>query len=626
MRKIVWSVVLAILLVGAAGVSFAQVLPEIPRTETLIVDNLHGRVGNPGNFNVWIPGSQAGHGLQQMLMDALWYVDPQTGEWINALAAEEPEYNEDFTKMTIKIREGIYWSDGVPFTADDVVFTVKNIQSHPGMNSQPQLQEYVKDIYKTDDYTVEMELTKSYPRMHNIFTSLVYGALFMQPKHIWEEIENPLTFDFNPPASLGPYVLDSYDPQGYWFLFKKRDDWQRTSVGQLYGEPKPNYVLFIYYGADDRKVMAQARHELDMIFDLTPEAWEVLRERNEHSVVWYRDFPWAWMDDVNSRGMFLNNARYPFDIKDVRWALTLATNIEEIIISGYAGIERVSPLHSCPTQYFTEIYFKPLEPWLEDFTIDGDYKPYDTEVAYRIAEWAEEQYNIEVEDPEAVWGIGWWKYDLQKAEDLLLKNGFSKDQNGKWLLPDGTPWKISIIAPADFEIDATRLAFAVADQWRKFGIEVNVETLESGPFFSRQAIGDYDVGSFWGGMLASSGIPDIWTFINGFKSEFLQPLGTAVTTANNYRWKVPERVDEIIDEMGTLYPGDPKIIELAKEFYKLAVEDMPTIPMVINKKFNANDNYYWTNYPSADNPYMANVCWWAEFKFMFPRIEPTGRE
>ena len=42
---------------------------------------------------------------------------------------------------------------------------------------------------------------------------------------------------------------------------------------------------------------------------------------------------------------------------------------------------------------------------------------------------------------------------------------------------------------------------SVADQWRKFGVEVNVETLESGPFFSRQAIGDYDVGSFWGGKM-----------------------------------------------------------------------------------------------------------------------------
>jgi peptide/nickel transport system substrate-binding protein len=623
MKKSVWIVALAILLVGTF---FSQVLPTIPRSETLIVDNLHGRVGNPGNFNLWIPGSLAGHGPQQVLMDALWYVDPQTGEWINALAAEEPVYNEDFTKITIKLREGIYWSDGVPFTAEDVIFTVKNIASNPGMNSSAQLQMYVKDIYKTDDYTVVIELNSPNPKAHNIFTSLVYGALFIQPKHIWENVENPLTFTFNPPVSLGPYILDSYDPQGYWFLFKKRDDWQRTSVGQLYGEPKPNYVLFIYYGTDDRKVAAQARHELDMIFDLTPEAFEVLRERNEYSVVWYEDFPWAWMDDVNSRGMFINNAKYPFDIKDVRWALTLAINIEEVVISGYAGIERVSPLHSCPTQYFTEIYYDPLESWLESFTLDDGYKPYDTNVAYRIADWAEEQYNIEVEDPEAVWGIGWWKYDPQQAEKLLLQHGFSKDKNGRWLLPDGTQWKLSIVAPADFEIDATRLAFAVADQWRKFGIQVNVETLEAGPLWTRQAIGDYEVGSFWGGMLASSGIPDIWTFINGFKSDFYTPLGTAVTTANNYRWKVPQRVDEIIDEMGASYFADPKVMELAQEFYKIAVEEMPVIPMVINKKFNANDNYYWTNYPSAKNPYMANVSWWAEFKFMLPRLEPTGRK
>ena len=46
--------------------------------------------------------------------------------------------------------------------------------------------------------------------------------------------------------------------------------------------------------------MAQTRHELDMIFDLTPEAFEVLRNRNPYAIVWYKDFPWAWMDDVNA--------------------------------------------------------------------------------------------------------------------------------------------------------------------------------------------------------------------------------------------------------------------------------------------------------------------------------------
>ncbi|MDY6895027.1 MAG: ABC transporter substrate-binding protein, partial [Thermotogota bacterium] len=568
----------------------------------------------------------SGQGIHQLLLDALWYADPQTGEWINALAAQEPVYNEDFTQITIKLREGIYWSDGVPFTADDVVFTVKNLSSYPGFTSSGQIQMYVKDIYKTDDYTVIIELKSPNPKAHLIFTSLVFDTIYIQPKHIWEDVENPLSFTFNPPVSLGQYVLDSYDPQGYWFLFKKREDWQRTSVGQLYGEPKPNYLLFIYYGTDDRKVAAQARHELDMIYDLTPEAFEVLRERNEYSVVWYEDFPWAWMDDVAAGGIFFNNAIYPFDNKDVRWALTLAINIEEFIISGSAGIGRVTALHSNPTQYFTEIYYKPLEPWLENFTLDDGYKPYDTNVAYRIAEWAEESYNIEVEDPEAVWGIGWWKYDPQEAEKLLLDNGFSKDRNGRWLLPDGTPWEINILAPGDFLMVLQRPAFVVADQWRKFGIQVNVETLEAGPLYTRIPLGDYEVLSFCCGILASSGIPDIWTFINGFKSDFYTPLGTAVTTPNDYRWKVPDRVDQIIDEMAALPPTDPKIVELGKEFYKIAVEEMPLIPTVINKKFNANDNYYWANYPTAENPYMAPVSWWGEFKFMLPRLEPTGRK
>ena len=55
-------------------------------------------------------------GLQQLAMDTLWYIDPEQGidgVWENALAAEKPNYNADFTEMTVKLRDGIFWSDGV---------------------------------------------------------------------------------------------------------------------------------------------------------------------------------------------------------------------------------------------------------------------------------------------------------------------------------------------------------------------------------------------------------------------------------------------------------------------------------------------------------------------------------
>ena len=54
------------------------------------------------------------------MLESLWIADFITGEVINALAAEGPIYNEDFTRMTVKLREGCHWSDGVPITADDI--------------------------------------------------------------------------------------------------------------------------------------------------------------------------------------------------------------------------------------------------------------------------------------------------------------------------------------------------------------------------------------------------------------------------------------------------------------------------------------------------------------------------
>jgi len=101
----------------------AQVLPDIPRGDVLIVDALHGRLAVI-DFNAWKPGVNLGNGIYQMLMD-MWYVEPTNGEWINALAAKKPIYNEDATQMTLNLRKGIYWSDGVELTADDIVYTVK---------------------------------------------------------------------------------------------------------------------------------------------------------------------------------------------------------------------------------------------------------------------------------------------------------------------------------------------------------------------------------------------------------------------------------------------------------------------------------------------------------------------
>ncbi len=594
-------------------------ITNLPRNELLIVDAIHGRIITPKDFNFWKPGFLPGNGAHQMLFDALWYFDPQTGKTINALAEFPPYYDKNYKRMIVKLRKGIYWSDNKSFTADDVVFTVNYNMKNIGLTYSDYFNQYVSKVYKADDYTVVFELNNPTPFFHYIFTSLAFSTCYIMPKHKFERVKEPLKYDFYPPISLGPYILSKYDPAGYWWLFERRVDWNRTSVGQIYGMPSPKYVLFIYYGPNEKKVIAQSRHELDLIFDLSPEAWEALRRNNPYSMVWYKDFPWAWMDDVKARALGMNLEKYPYNLKDVRWALTLAIDIVDVAVSGFNGILRLSPLFIGATGFIIEEYYLPLEEWLKNFELEDGFKPWDFAIPFKIEEHLKRK-GISIEgDIRRILGIGWWKYSKEEAEKLLLKNGFKRDQKGKWLLPNGKTWKISITAPGGSEIQGTRLAFAVAEQWRRFGIDVEVETSEITNFLTKLALGNFDVISYWS-------IPsvDVYLAIQQYHSKLYKSTGKVALTQNFIRWK-NKKIDEIVEKIILLSPEDPKSKELIVNFVKLFVEEHPTPIFTITVKFCAQDNFFWTNFPNSESPYMAPVWWWGQFKFILPFIKPTGR-
>lgn len=606
-----------------------------PRSETLFAAQLSGTVGVPSNFNRWVGWAWWDRGLHNLAFEALWTVDYVRGEVINGMAAAPPDYNEDFTQLTIKLREGVYWSDGVAFTADDVVFTIETIRANAGMAFNLPMQA-VERVYAADRYTVVVDLREPDSRFHAHFLDR-WGALYIMPKHVWEPVAAEgtaalLAFEFNPPIGTGPYALHSFDPAGFWTAWERRDDWDRTPTGMLFGQPAPRYVVFRSAGSPTVQVMALARQELDVAVPLTIEAMRAGLIMDPYASTFYPHFPWADNLDPAITGLTFNTLRPPFDNRDVRWALTLAIDIVSYSATAFDGAALVSALLTPTLPLYAQHYYEPMQEWLKEFTLviaDGKepatFNPYDPEVPFRLAEYARARGHEIPEDILGTFGFGWWRHAPDIAARLLEKHGFSRDANGRWLLPDGRPWRFTVMTDAAPGDPAHQNAFAAVREWRRFGIDVEALTLASGMGDPRELRGDFYVTTSWPATEPWGGHVDLFRTFDDWNSAYLEPVLGEPHFGHPSRWTDP-RMDEVLANLRvTDWTDTERIAEIGREGLKILVEEMPGIATFNFTGPELKSNAYWTNWPTSENPYGVSLTHWPNFKYMLPFLEPTGR-
>jgi peptide/nickel transport system substrate-binding protein len=601
-------------------------LGNLPRNETLIADILTGRVGSPTNFNEWVGWKWRDRGMQNLANEPLWSVDFATGEIIPGLAAGDPDYNDDFTAVTIPLREGVLWSDGEPFTAEDVVFTVETLIAHEGFNANSFFVENVKSVSAVDDTTVAFELNIPNSRFHTTFLDR-WGATWIMPKHIWESVEDPVTFEFNPFVGTGPYKLHSFDPSGFWTIWEKRADWDKSPTGMMFGEPKPTYIVFQYFANEGAKILAQLTHSADVV-NLSSDGLKAIQAQSESSRAYQLNWPYVVNNDPAQTGITFNTAKAPFDNRDVRWALLLAIDIGDYMGIAVDGTGALSPVHVPSLSNYPEDFIAPMEEWLSEFTLDlgngESFQPYDTDAPQRIVEYARGR-GYEVSDDPAVqqqaFGLGWYKYAPDVAEKLLIKNGFSRGSDNMWLLPDGTPWKIACLSGTAVATDhGARNCAAAVQAWKKFGVDASAYPSEASA--NLNATGDFDVSGNWPAQEPWGAGPDLYRVLNHYNSEYVKPLGDT-TNGHNSRWSSPE-MDAVIEKLRQTDPTDYEaVVAVGIEGLKIAVTEMPGIPTYGYVGFIAWDETYWTNWPGAENPYTQPYTHWGPFKYMTPFLEPV---
>jgi peptide/nickel transport system substrate-binding protein len=152
------------------------------------------------NFNPYAPNPL--HVTNGGIYEPLFFYNRAEAGDPTPRLGESYEWSEDGTELTIKIREGVKWTDGEPFTVDDVIFSYTN---------ETAKRDYLNTAEKVDESTVKLTFNGAQ------FTSAVQilGTTLMVPEHIYADVADKITFTNDKPVGTGPYILDTISDATY---------------------------------------------------------------------------------------------------------------------------------------------------------------------------------------------------------------------------------------------------------------------------------------------------------------------------------------------------------------------------------------------------------------------------
>jgi peptide/nickel transport system substrate-binding protein len=620
----------SILLVLVPLLAAAEAMTEFgtPRNETLIVQSFDSRSSAPDTFN-WYLDRDLWHGARMLCYSYLWETDTSNGAIVNELAAEAPILlDNSYTNFRIKLRPGIYWSDGVEFTADDVMYTCemtrKNIDKLPNARL---LNMAWKSIAKVDKYTVDVVLNnKDYYFAQN-WGVWTWGPSMLcpLPKHLYEKQADISQFKDSQPLALGAYTLYKFDPNGSWHIWKLRDDWQRSSWRVYNKTPKVKYIVYMNAGPEDKQTLAFMQNKLDAATFMSWDNIKAVQKRNKDVKTFADKFPYFWNDDACAFSLTFNQQKAPFNDKDIRWGLALVTDVKAATIASLGGAFRVSAVPMVAQSWMKTRFFDPLMPWLQDFALDDGYKPFNRnfpeEMKAELAKRGEKNLPAKGLETDTLMGMGWWKYDPAEAEKLFLKAGMKRNADRKWCTPDGKVWKPVLAFPSDWHTILQRMGFSIADSWKKFGIDVvakQVDNAEYGKIQNYNNMLDAYLGWPGGSYLTPV------QFMQNLRQKYLLPADSnTAAVANLLRWDNKD-ADRKIEAMLEIPSEKPEAIEAQREILKMMISDMADINISDIPTTIPENWHYWKNWPTANNYYATPLTWWSCFKVVVMNLEPTG--
>ncbi len=514
-----------------------------PSVLTVLFDQTDGWVNN---FN---PLSASVYQFVQGFMyEPLMIFDNYKGGEEIMWLAEDIVSHEDNKTLTVHVREGIKWSDGEDFNADDVVFSYTYSKDYPEIDRTGDWTSEsgtgkIESVTKIDEYTVEIVMTEE-NRFHR---NTIFTNKWMIPEHVWSSITDPATYvydvesivvtgAFSEVKSFAPEMIVLGRNENYW----NGDDLQVDEIRA----PQ--------FNSNDAALTLLQTGSVDWAHIFIPNIEDTYIQGDENKKYWY-----GMNDGVRlSMNYMTENAGNleAFNDPDFKRALSMAvdrTGIIDAAVYGYL-----------------------------DTTV-----PTNTGLPPQLLQYADDTAQAEMEQ--------YTTYDLDAAKALLAEAGYV-DTNGDGFVetPTGKEIKFDIISPAGWG-DWNDGAQISSEGMQAIGVNATSTPIELSMVTQVWETGDWDM------LYTANGqASDIYRF-------YWDTIGDSSRALTSTWWSVcqtnyiNEEVNALIAQLPTA-ATDEDVLAITGQIEQHFAENMINIPVLYNGNWFVYNDARFTGWSTSN--------------------------
>ncbi len=445
---------------------------------------------------------------------------------------------------TFKLREGVKWQDGEPFTADDVVFTFRTIIEDE-VSNYVGYTEFIETVEAIDPSTVEFTCSK--PK-----TNMLGMPIPIIPEHIWSKLtaaQITNTFANKPPMiGTGPYQVVEW----------KRGEYVRAVANKSYwrGAPKADEVIWSLYKNQDTMAADLKSGAIQVAWDIPQAQFGALDADANLAAIG------GVLNGFNHMGFNCYTGKASLGnpvLKDAafRRALNWAIDKQKVVDIGYFG-------HAEPaTTIIRANYYKP--------PLDFHWQPAEGEV---------------------------YTFDPARAGSELDAAGY-RDADGDGVREDkaGKPIELRLYARSQSATDQ-RVGKLIAGWLEAVGVGIDFQVIDEGAMSDK-------IYNYKGDTFAPDYDMFLWYWYSDPDPNFILSVLTEaqIGSWSDTQWSDPE-YDRLYTEQQTTLDAEARK-ELVWKMQQIAYDQSPYITLTYPEWLEAYNDTQWTGWvrtPSGDGP------------------------